>query len=99
MNTNAALEQSHAGVKQDGLHSTGDTGVAQGHVYGQGFVPAVDIGGAIYFVNLLAGQGFPDWGPLRARRRYDVIYAQVAESLENGVAAVFGLSLRHRLAS
>ena len=90
VDAHAALEQAHAGVKQDGLHLAGNPGVTQCHIHGQGFVPTVNVGGAVGLVDFLAGQRLPNRRPFRAGGRYDVVDAQVAEGFQDGVAAVLG---------
>ena len=99
VDAHATLEQAHTSVEQDGLHLARDPGVAQGHIHGEGFVPAVDVGWAIHLVYLLAGQGLPYGRPFRPRGGDDVVNAQVAEGFQDSVAAVPGVSLSHAMAS
>ena len=101
VNAHRPLHHPDAGVEQDGLHPAGHAGVAGGHRHRQRLMPAVDVGRPRLLVHLLPGQSLPHRRPLGTGRGDDVVYVQVSQRFEDGVAAVqpraFGHCHTHRV--
>ena len=83
-----ALQKSRAGVQQNGLHLTGRERVAGGDVDRESLVPAIHEPRAVHALLDLLGHRLPYRGPFRARGGKDVLHPEIANGLENGVAAV-----------
>ena len=88
MDAHASLQHPDAGVQQHRLRPAGDQRVAGGHVDRERLMPGFDEGRARLVVELLARQGLPDGGPLRAGRGHDVVDLELAKGLEDRLAAV-----------
>lgn len=83
-----AMHEAHARMDHHRLRTARDGRVAHGHVHREGLVPAIDEGGASGALDLLPRHGLPDGAPFRAGGGEDIINIEIAQGLDNSLAAV-----------